>query len=88
MIELINNEGILVQLLDNVEPEAKDKGFAITIGDEHTEGRLKNYSVIVSTYKQGGVIGSIGVIGPKRMNYQRVIPLVNFIAEELSITLG
>jgi heat-inducible transcriptional repressor len=88
VIELINNEGILVQLLDNVEPEAKDKGFAITIGDEHTEGRLKNYSVIVSTYKQGGVIGSIGVIGPKRMNYQRVVPLVNFIAEELSITLG
>jgi heat-inducible transcriptional repressor len=41
--------------------------------------------VIASPYAgQEGVLGAVGVIGPTRMNYQRVIPLVNFTAQVLS----
>jgi heat-inducible transcriptional repressor len=88
MIELINNEGVLIHVLESHEPLAEDKGVAISIGDEHGEENLKNYSIIVSTYRAGSVMGSIAIIGPKRMNYPKVVPLVNYIAGEVSTLLG
>jgi len=88
MIELINNEGVLIHVLETHEPLAEDKGVAISIGDEHGEENLKNYSIIVSTYRAGSIMGSIAIIGPKRMNYPKVVPLVNYIAGEVSTLLG
>ena len=46
---------------------------------------LGDLSVVASPYSAGDrVVGAVGVIGPTRMNYQRVIPLVSFTAEVLS----
>ena len=45
-------------------------------------------SLIASPYGPAEtVLGTVGVIGPTRMNYQRVIPLVNFTAQVLSSAL-
>ena len=88
MIELINNEGTLIQVLESHELMAENKGMIISIGDEHGEESLKDYSIIVSTYRAGSVTGSIAIIGPKRMNYPKMVPLVNYVAREVSSSLG
>ena len=88
MIELINNEGTLIHVLETHEIRAENKGVVISIGDELGDESLKDYSIIVSTYRSGSVMGSIAIIGPKRMNYPKVVPLVNYIAREVSTSLS
>ena len=79
---------MLFHVLESHEPLTLDKDVVISIGVEHREESLKNYSVIISSYRAGSVMGSIAIIGPKRMNYPKVVPLVNYIAREVSSSLG
>ena len=52
--------------------------YTITIGDENQEKDLRDYSVVTATYRVGNrSVGSIGVIGPMRMHYARVIQVLN-----------
>lgn len=88
IIELINHEDTIVHVLNSQEQSAKQEGVSISIGEEHREEKLKNHSVVVSMYKAGDIIGAIAIIGPKRMQYAKVIPLLNFVADQVSSTLG
>jgi heat-inducible transcriptional repressor len=75
----------LLQLLDRVQ---RAREMQIFIGAESEFSSQGDVSVIVSPYGPSeAVVGSVGVIGPTRMNYQRVIPLVNFTAQVLSKAL-
>jgi heat-inducible transcriptional repressor len=56
----------------------------VRIGSENEDEKLRNYSVVTSTYSLGDVTGSVGVIGPTRMNYSRMIPLVDHVAKTIS----
>ena len=57
----------------------------ITIGDENPCEEIKDCSLITATYKFGGkTVGKIGVIGPTRMDYYKVIKAVRVIAVNLS----
>jgi heat-inducible transcriptional repressor len=72
----------LLDLLDRVQ---RAKEMQIFIGSESDFSSAPEVSVIASPYgSQEGVLGAVGVIGPTRMNYQRIIPLVNFTANVLS----
>lgn len=72
----------LLDLLDRVQ---RAKEMLIFIGSESDFSAAPEVSVIASPYAgQEGVLGAVGVIGPTRMNYQRIIPLVNFTAQVLS----
>jgi heat-inducible transcriptional repressor len=51
-------------------------GLHITIGAEHKDPALSDFTVVTSEYHAGGLRGVIGVIGPTRMPYDRVITLV------------
>jgi heat-inducible transcriptional repressor len=51
-------------------------GMTITIGDEHEDPRLSDFTVVTTEYSAGALSGVIGVIGPTRMPYQKVISLV------------
>ena len=84
VIELIDSEDIIIHLLDKYEDKAGDEGITILIGSESHIEKLQNYSMIISSYKIGETKGTIGVIGPKRMHYNRVIPLVSYVADVLS----
>ena len=60
----------------------------IFIGAESEFSAAGDVSVIASPYgKAEQVLGTVGVIGPTRMDYRRVIPLVNFTAQVLSRVL-
>ncbi|MBI3189592.1 MAG: heat-inducible transcription repressor HrcA [Ignavibacteriales bacterium] len=88
IIELINDENVLVDVLEKSEIKEEEHGVAVAIGEEHGNTKLKNYSIILKTYTVGDVQGTIGILGPKRMNYSKVIPLINYMAEEVSSTLS
>jgi heat-inducible transcriptional repressor len=82
VIELINNEEMIIHVLE--KNEARPREIKVTIGKENEDAKLKAYSVISSSYSLGDVSGSIGVIGPTRMPYSRMIPLVDFVAQMIS----
>ena len=58
----------------------QDEGITITIGDEHDSPELKGCSVLTSRYSVGNVSGVIGVIGPTRLPYARLVPMVQYMA--------
>ena len=61
----------------------------IFIGSESELAPTSKVSIIASPYgTDERVLGAVGVIGPTRMNYQRVIPLVSFTAQVLSKLIG
>ena len=59
-------------------------GISITIGAEHTDERLRDFTVVTAEYHAGSLAGVIGVIGPTRMPYEKVISLVNHTSQLLS----
>lgn len=59
------------------------EGVQIFVGAEHELFKLSGCSVVVAPYKnaQEKIVGAIGVLGPTRMNYSKVIPLVDYTAK-------
>ena len=86
VVELVENEDIIVHLLEKHDELHKDS--VITIGNENDEEKAKNYSVVTATYELEGVTGRVGVIGPKRMDYSKLIPLVDHVAKSIARMLA
>nr|WP_226999991.1 heat-inducible transcriptional repressor HrcA [Phenylobacterium soli] len=78
----LEEKGQLIQLLDGVRD---GQGVRIFIGAETRLFSLSGSAVIAAPYMTGSqrVVGAIGVIGPARLNYARVIPLVDYTARVL-----
>jgi heat-inducible transcriptional repressor len=55
----------------------RSDGLTITIGGEHNDSRLAGFTLVTSSYRSGDLIGVIGVIGPTRMPYDKIIGLVD-----------
>ena len=81
VIELVENEEIIVHLLERHEDNTKN--VVVTIGRENLD-TAEEYSLMTATYDVKGVTGRVGIIGPKRMNYARMIPLVDFVAKTIA----
>jgi heat-inducible transcriptional repressor len=56
-------------------------GISITIGSEHDDPALENFTIVTSEYSAGALTGVIGVIGPTRMPYNKVISLVSHASQ-------
>jgi heat-inducible transcriptional repressor len=86
LFKTLDEKHKLLQLLDRVQ---RARELQIFIGAESEFSAPGELTVIASPYgSREQVLGSVGVIGPTRMNYQRVIPLVNFTAQVLSRVLN
>lgn len=85
VIELFHNEDIVIHILDKYE--TTDKDYKVLIGKEMESEMLENYSLIVSNYKIGSTKGAIGLIGPRRMNYSKMVTLVQYVSEVISYRL-
>ena len=59
-------------------------GVSITIGTEHDDPRLEEFTVVTAEYHVGSLTGVIGVIGPTRMPYEKVISLVSHTSRLLN----
>jgi heat-inducible transcriptional repressor len=72
-------------LLELLERTVKEQGLTVSIGSENFDPRLAGFSVIAAPYVGGAKpVGSLAVVGPVRMEYDRVIPLVEYTAKALS----
>ncbi len=84
--DLERNRG-LIELLGDAE---RGDGVRIFIGSETKLFSLSGSSLIVSPYrdKDARVVGVLGVIGPTRLNYGRIVPMVDYTAKLVSRVLG
>lgn len=87
-LDLVKN---FVNILDEKEVmlDVLDTGFAediqVYIGDENENEELKDFSIVTFKHSVGEKdVGTIGIIGPKRMNYSKVISVMKYISKKLN----
>jgi heat-inducible transcriptional repressor len=85
LIELTETRQHLAELL---RQRSATPGISITIGNEHADPRLGNLTIVTAEYRAGPLTGVIGVIGPTRMPYEKVISLVGHTSRLVSDLLG
>ena len=86
LFESFNRKRDLLHLL---EQAVNAKGLQIFIGEESGYEVLDNCSIVTSPYEvDGRILGVLGVIGPTRMDYERVIPIVDITAKMLGSALN
>jgi len=86
LFDLFEQRTSLLQLL---EMGSKAQGVQIYIGGESGLVPLDECSVVTAPYEvEGEVLGTVGVIGPTRMAYERVIPIVEITARLLSVAMA
>jgi heat-inducible transcriptional repressor len=86
VIELIEDKDIIIHIMDKKKNE-NSNNVLISIGSENQEEKLVEYSLITKEYSFGGTSGTIGIIGPKRMEYSRVVAIVSYLGDMLSEVL-
>lgn len=81
IINMFEDKSTLYRIMDR----ATTMNYSVMIGQENPEEEMKGTSVITATYRLGDTpIGSIGVIGPTRMDYARVFAVLQYMSQALS----
>lgn len=83
IVELIEDKDVIIHIMEKSSESKKEEVF-ISIGSENIEKKLKDYSFVSKEYKFGETSGTLGIIGPKRMEYSRIVAIVDYIAKVLS----
>ncbi len=83
IIELIEDKDVIIHIMEK-SSESKNEEVYISIGSENIEKKLKEYSFVSKEYKFGESSGTLGIIGPKRMEYSRIVAIVDYLAKILS----
>lgn len=82
LLKAFEEKSILLKILDKA---MESQGLQVFIGSENELQELAGLSFILSSYSRDrNILGSLGVVGPTRMNYFSIIPVVDFIAKFLS----
>lgn len=86
MLDFLENKENIIRLIANGKSGG---GVGVKIGAENDFKELENSSLVTVDYSLGGrVLGKIGVIGPKRMNYAKVIASLDCISNHIDSILG
>lgn len=87
LFEDIERKNDLIRLLELAE---QGDGVKIFIGSENRLFSLSGSSIVAAPYgnSQGKIIGVVGVLGPTRLNYGRIIPIVDYTAKVVGRLLG
>ncbi len=81
IIQMLEQREALVEMLQNSDV---GEGIVITIGKELKDTNAEPCAMVTSPYTAGRVSGTIGIIGPKRMNYARLVTVVETTARLLT----
>jgi heat-inducible transcriptional repressor len=88
LLRVFEEKSRLIKILNECLDQSIPHPVAVRIGTENSLPSLRGCTVITSHYRYGEqVVGSIGVVGPVRMEYARAIGAVNFVARLLEQTL-
>lgn len=82
IIDVSEDKNLVIHILQSAAEESND--ISIKIGSENEDDKLKNYSIILSKYKYGDITGNIGIIGPKRINYGKIVSLIEYTSKLIS----
>ena len=83
IIQTLEEKQNLVDLV-NETLSNEEKGIQVYIGSESPVQSMKNCSVVTATYElEDGMRGTIGVIGPKRMDYEKVVETLKTVKNQL-----
>ncbi|NTW68757.1 MAG: heat-inducible transcription repressor HrcA [Chlorobiaceae bacterium] len=83
MAKLVENSG---PLIDVIRPSGMD--ISISIGKENSERQAEELTVVSTPYYVGNMVGKIGIFGPKRMDYEHAVRVINYMADSLSAKLS
>ncbi|MGB2768908.1 MAG: heat-inducible transcriptional repressor HrcA [Candidatus Zixiibacteriota bacterium] len=85
LIEVLEEKKLLAEL---ISAKGIKEGISITIGKELERGEMESCSLVTSPYEAGKVRGTIGIIGPTRMRYSKLVSMVQYTAKLLSDVLS
>ena len=74
------------QLVELLTRSIEASGLTVVIGSEHPSPDLHPFSLVASTFQDGERTGTVGVIGPTRMRYQRAISVVDGVSQAVDAT--
>lgn len=84
LISAFEEKKQLVDLVTNVMADEENTGIQVYIGNETPVQTMKDCSVVTATYELGGGMkGTIGIIGPKRMDYDKVVSTLKTLTTQL-----
>ncbi len=78
---MIEDKDIYTSIMNNAPLNDQ---VVVKIGSENKSSIFSDYSLISKEYKIGDVKGKLGIVGPRRMQYSKVIAIVEYVAEILS----
>lgn len=85
LLDMFDEKARMVSLLSRI---IEGRGVRVLIGDDSDLTSELDFSLVATNYSVGGrALGSLGVFGPSRMPYQRMIPLVRYLGETLGQAL-
>ena len=85
LVGALEEKDLFVRILGR---HSGEKGLTITIGEENPEGEIHFCSIVASPYTVGEVAGSVGVVGPTRMEYSKLVSVVDYTARLVGEILG
>jgi len=85
IVELLESEDMIIHLFDENSQTRNDHDVQIRIGKENKIQQIEQCSVVSANYHYGGVQGTIGLVGPTRMNYSRMVALVEQLANRFNL---
>lgn len=84
LIQLVEDEGFVLQLFEGQQQQATIGQATVSIGSEIRGAAASTYSIVTARYQLGETIGTVGILGPMRMDYERAIALVETLARLLN----
>lgn len=85
LLSVLEEKKALLHLLSDVSSD-NEQGIQVYIGEETPVQNMKDCSIVTATYElEEGVKGTIGIIGPKRMDYDKVVTTLKDLTGELDI---
>lgn len=84
LIDAFEEKSKLKEILADISEGEPKNGLQVYIGEELPIQHMKDYSVVTANYELGhGVRGTIGIVGPKRMDYEKVFKTINTVMKRL-----
>ena len=85
LMEVLEDRRTILQILNCFSKEGE---VTVTIGEENKLEKMRSCSMITTVYRVGNMRGTLGVIGPTRMHYAKIVPLVDYMSSMLSEILS
>ncbi|NTW84170.1 MAG: heat-inducible transcription repressor HrcA [Chlorobiaceae bacterium] len=94
LIAMIEDKFSLARLVENSSPNSAEglrshgKEVSISIGKENIARQAEDLTIVSTPYYVGNMVGKLGIFGPKRMDYEHAVRVLNYMAGSLSATLS